>query len=200
MKILLIGATGTIGKRVYEQLKQKHKVVSASRNSESHPVDITSAESIKSLFEATGRFDAIVNCAGAVKWNDLSQMSEDDFYVGIKSKLMGQVNLVQIGKEYLSPEGSITLTTGILADDPVRHTSGAALVNGAINSFVIAAARELKNGIRINVVSPGVVEDASDRIKNLFPGQEPVSMKKVVNAYIRSIEGNVSGEIIKVYQ
>lgn len=200
MKILIVGASGTIGKSVYQNLKQKHELITASRNSGTYQVDITSVASIKNLFEATGKLDAIVNCAGAVKWNDLSQMTEDDFYVGIKSKMMGQVNLVQIGKEYLNPEGSITLTTGILADDPVRHTAGAALVNGAINSFVIAAARELKNGIRINVVAPGVVEDASDKTKSLFPGQEPVSMKKVVNAYIRSIEGNVSGEIIKIYQ
>ena len=197
MKIIVIGSNGTIGNYVYQHLRTKHEVIGVSRTVGN--VDISKPESVLEFFEKTGKVDAVVNCAGAVKWNDLYNMSEEDFYVGIKSKMMGQVNLVRIAKDFLNPNGSITLTTGILADDPVYKTSGAALVNGGINSFVVAAARELRNGIRINVVSPGLVEASADKIGELFPGHEPVSMVKVINGYVKSIQGNITGEVIRIY-
>lgn len=198
MKIIVIGANGTIGSKVASHLKQKHEVITASRKAGDFKVDITSAKSIQQLFESVGRVDAIVNCAGAVKWNDLYDLSEEDYYVGIQSKMMGQVNLVRIGKDYLNAKGSITLITGILADDPVYKTTGAALVNGGINSFVKAAARELRNGIRINVVSPGLVEDSADML-HLFPGHELVPMTRVVNGFVKSIEGTITGEVIRIF-
>lgn len=198
MKILVIGAHGTIGSKVAAHFKLKHEVITAARSNCDQTVDITSAESIQALFQRIGKVDAVVNCAGAVKWNDLYDMSEQDYYVGIGSKLMGQVNMVRIGKDFLNQNGSITLITGILADDPVYKTTSAALVNGGINSFVKAAARELRNGIRINVVSPGLVEDSSDML-HLFPGHNLVPMNKVVNGFVKSVEGRITGEVIRIY-
>lgn len=199
MKILIIGANGTIGKKVASHFQTKNEVIRAGRTSGDFTVDITSSESIQSLFNTIGKVDAIVNCAGAVKWADLNEMSEEDYYIGIQSKMMGQVNLVRIGKENLSVNGSITLITGILADDPVYRTTGAALVNGGINSFVKAAAKELHNGIRINVVSPGLVEDSKDAFGDYFPGHDVVSMERVVNGFVKSVEGRITGEVIRIY-
>ncbi|MFA9391930.1 MAG: short chain dehydrogenase [Prolixibacteraceae bacterium] len=198
MKILVIGAHGTIGNKVAAQFKLRHQVITAARGNCDETVDITSSESIQSLFEKVGKIDAIVNCAGAVKWNDLYDMTEEDYHVGLSSKLMGQVNLVRIGKNYLNENGSITLITGILADDPVYKASSAALVNGGINSFVKAAACELRNGIRINAVAPGLVEDSAGML-DLFPGHELVPMSKVVNGFVKSVEGNRTGEVIRIY-
>lgn len=198
MKILIIGGNGTIGKHIAQHYSAKHEVIVAGRSKGDALVDITSAGSIAALFEKTGNVDALVCAAGAVKWAPFAEMMEDDFYVGIRSKMMGQVNLVRIGLNYLNTGGSITLTTGILADDPVFMTSGAALVNGGINSFVKAAARELA-GIRINVVSPGLVEDSIERIGHFFAGHEAVSMKRVLNGYIKSIEGQITGEVLRIY-
>ncbi|WP_374960337.1 SDR family oxidoreductase, partial [Gilvibacter sp.] len=121
----------------------------------------------------------------------------DDFYIGINSKLMGQVNVVRIAKDYLSPGGSITLSTGILADDPVDMTTSAAMVNGAIHSFVRAVVLEL-DGVRVNVVCAGLVEDAYEKYKDYFPGHDPVSMAKVTNAYLKSVLGKINGQIIRV--
>ncbi|MDX1284787.1 MAG: short chain dehydrogenase [Draconibacterium sp.] len=199
MKILVVGGNGTIGKTVSNKLKEKHEVIVAGRNSGDITVDIESSESIKAMFEKTGQLDAIVNCAGAAKWAPFENMIEEDFYIGINSKLMGQVNLVRIGQEYLKPGGSFTLTTGILGEDPVFGTTNAAMVNGAIHGFVIAVSQELKNGHRINVVAPGLVEDSATKFGDLFPGHIPVSMKKVAAGYIRSIEGKRTGEIIRIY-
>ena len=113
---------------------------------------------------------------------------------------MGQVNLVSIGQNYLNPNGSITLSTGILADDPVMKTTSAAMVNGGIHSFVKAVALEIEKGIRVNVVSLGMVEDAYDKYKDYFPGHNPVSMEKAVNAYVRSVMGKDNGKIIRQYE
>ena len=112
---------------------------------------------------------------------------------------MGQVNLVRIGHDYLNTGGSFTLTTGILADYPVVMTASAAMVNGGIHSFVKAAALELKNELRINVVSSGLVEDAVEKYESYFPGHNPIPMKKVINGYVKSVEGKGTGEIIRIY-
>ena len=91
------------------------------------------------------------------------------------------------------------MTTGILADKPVLMTSSAAMVNGGIHSFVKAVALELTNGVRINVVSSGLVEDAVEKYQDYFPGHNAIPMKKVVNGYVKSIEGAGTGEIIRIY-
>ena len=200
MKILAVGGNGTLGKKVTEYFKNKHEVIVAGRSKGDLIVDITDIESIKSLFQQTGRLDAIVSTAGTAKWAAFDSMTEDDFYIGIKSKLMGQVNLVRIGKEFLNPGGSITLTTGILADDPVENTTNAAMVNGAIHSFVKAVSLEIKNDIRINAVAPGLVEDSKDKFGDYFPGHIPVTMDKMLSGYIKSVEGKIRGEVVRIYE
>lgn len=198
MKILVIGGNGTIGRRVSERLTEKHEVIIAGRNSGDVKVDFSDSNSMQSMFETIGKVDAIVAIAGEAKWDKFSNLSEEDFYIGIKSKLMGQVNVVRIGKDYLNQEGSITLSTGILADDPVDMTTSAAMVNGAIHSFVKAVALELENDIRINVVCSDLVEDSYEKYKDYFPGNTPVPMPKIVDGYIKSVEGKITGRIIRI--
>lgn len=199
MKILIIGGNGTIGKTVAAHFKENNEVVIAGRNSGDVTVDIADSHSIKEMFEKIGKLDAIICIAGEAKWADFKDLTEEDYYIGLKSKLMGQVNLVRIGKDYLNSNGSITLSTGILADDPVVQTASAAMVNGGIHSFVQAAALELEKGIRLNVVSSGMVEDAYEKYRDYFPGHNPIPMKKVINGYVRSVNGKGNGEIIRIY-
>ncbi|NNK27566.1 MAG: short chain dehydrogenase [Flavobacteriaceae bacterium] len=197
MRILIIGGNGTIGKKVSERLSDKHEVIIAGRSSGDVTVDFSDSTSIKEMFDKVGKLDAIVAIAGEAKWDKFENLSEDDFYIGIKSKLMGQVNTVRIGKDYLNPKGSITLSTGILADDPVDMTTSAAMVNGAIHSFIKAVALELE-GIRINAVCSDLVEDSYEKYKDYFPGNTPVPMKKIVNGYLKCIEGKITGRIIRI--
>lgn len=198
MKILIIGGNGTIGKKVSQRLREKHTILVAGRNSGNVKVDFANADSIRSMFNSVGKLDAIVSIAGEAKWDKFENLSEEDFYIGIKSKLMGQVNVVRIGADFLNPNGSITLSTGILADDPVEMTTSAAMVNGGIHSFVKAVALELKNGIRINAVCSDLVEDAYEKYKDYFPGNTPVPMSKVVDGYVKSIEGKINGRILRI--
>lgn len=199
MKILIIGGNGTIGNIVTTHFEKNNEVVIAGRKNGDLTVDISDSDSIKLMFEKSDKFDAIICIAGEAKWAKFNELSEEDYYIGLKSKLMGQVNLVRIGQNYLNANGSITLSTGILADDPVIKTTSAAMVNGGVHSFVQAVALELENGIRVNVVSLGMVEDAYEKYKDYFPGHNPIPMNKVVNAYVRSVQGRTNGEIIRIY-
>lgn len=198
MRILIIGGNGTIGKTVAQRFSETHEVIIAGRSSGEVTVDIASSDSIQKMFESVGKVDAIVNIAGDAKWDKFDNLSEDDFYIGIKSKMMGQVNIVRLGRAYLNDGGSFTLTTGILADEPVDMTTSAAMVNGAIQSFAKAVVLELERGIRINVVSADLVEDSYEKYKDYFPGNTPVPMHKVVDGYVKSVLGKINGQILRI--
>ena len=200
MRILIIGGKGTIGKKVAAYFSKENDLIIAGRTSGDVRVDIADSDSIQTMFEKIGSMDAIICIAGEAKWANFNDLTEDDFYIGLKSKLMGQVNLVRIGKNHLRKGGSITLSTGILADDPVVKTTSAALVNGGIHSFVQAVALEIENLARVNVVSLGMVADAYEKYKDYFPGHNPVPMNKAVNAYVRSVKGKDNGKVIRVYE
>lgn len=200
MKILIIGGNGTIGNTLTKHFKAEHEVIVAGRKNADIKVDIADSASIETMFKNLGKVDAIICAAGEAKWANFNDLTEEDYYIGFKSKLMGQVNLVRIGQNYLKSGGSITLTTGILADNPVIKTASAAMVNGAIHSFVKAVVLEIENGVRVNVVSAGMVEDAYEKYRDYFPGHNPVPMEKVVNGYVRSVLGKDNGQIIRIYE
>ena len=199
MKILMVGGNGTIGRRVRDHFSKKHELIVAGRSSGDVTVDISDKNSIKKMFEKIGPVDAIISTAGKAVWKEFDLLTDEDFEIGLQNKLMGQVNLVRVGQNYLTNFGSITLTTGILAEDPVEKTTSAALVNGAIHSFVKAVVLETQHKLRVNVVACGMVEDAYEIYKDYFPGHPPVPMDKVVLGYVRSVEGKGNGEIIRIY-
>ncbi|RBH55117.1 MULTISPECIES: short chain dehydrogenase [Pseudomonas] len=194
MKILLIGAHGTIGSAVAEELGQRHEIIKIGRNSGDLHVDISDSASIRKLFEQTGKFDGLVCAAGNVNFVPLAEMSEKDFALGLQDKLMGQVNLVLIGREYANDGASFTLTSGILNRDPIRTGASASLVNGAIDGFVKAAAIELPRGLRVNSISPNVLVEAMGSYAPYFRGFKPVPAADVALAYAKSVEGLQTGQ------
>ena len=198
MKIVVVGATGTIGKAVVEALAGRHEVVKVGKRGGDRQVDITDSESIRRLFEQVGRFDALVCAAGKVHFGELSAMTEKEMAVGLNDKLMGQVNLVLIGQDHVNDQGSFTLTSGLLSHDPIRYGASASLVNGAIDAFVRAAAIELPRGVRINAVSPGLLTESLGAYGDYFRGHETVPASRVANAYVKSVEGRLTGRIIDV--
>ena len=198
MKIVVVGATGTIGKAVVAALQDRHEVVKVGKSSGDRQVDITQVDSIRRLFEQVGRFDALVAAAGKVHFGDLATMTEKEMAVGLRDKLMGQVNLVLIGQDHVNDHGSFTLTSGLLSHDPIRYGTSASLVNGAIDAFVRGAAIELASGVRINAVSPGLLTESLGAYGDYFRGHETVSASRVANAYVKSIEGRLTGQVIEV--
>ncbi|EZI29375.1 short chain dehydrogenase [Pseudomonas extremaustralis] len=194
MKILLIGANGTVGSAVKAELAPRHEVISIGRTRGDFQVDISDSASIRSLFEQTGQFDALICAAGSVNFVPLGDMSASDFELGLRDKLMGQVNLLLIGREYANDGASFTFTSGILNRDPIRTGASAALVNGALDAFVKAAAIELPRGLRINAVSPTVLLEAMDSYAPYFRGYKPAPGAEVALAYAKSVEGLQTGQ------
>jgi NAD(P)-dependent dehydrogenase (short-subunit alcohol dehydrogenase family) len=198
MKILIVGASGTIGRFVAAALAERHEIVKAGSKSGDVQVDVKDSGSIRKMFDKVGRIDAVVSAVGKVHFGEFAKMTEAEIGVGIKDKLMGQVNLVLIGRDHVKDGGSFTLTSGVLSHDPIRLGVGASLVNGAIDCFVRAAAIEMPRGIRINSISPGVLQESLPSYGPYFLGHEAVPGKRVANAYVKSVEGLLTGQTINV--
>lgn len=198
MKILVIGASGTVGGAAVKQLSARHEIVTAGRSKGDVTVDLMSEDSIRAMFAKVGKVDAVVSAAGHVHFGPVSAMTPEQFRKGVDDKLMGQVNLVLLGHPFVNDGGSFTLTSGVLDRDPVRQGSNAAAVNGAIGAFVKGAAIEMPRGIRINAVSPGLLEDSAQKYDGYFPGHEPVSAARVGLAFAKSVEGALTGQVITV--
>lgn len=197
MKVLIVGANGTIGKAVAAELSKRHEIVTAGRSSGDVRLNIAEPSSVREMFAAVGRLDAVACCAGNVHFGPLEAMTAEQFDVGLRDKLMGQVNLVLAGREFVEPGGSFTLISGILAADPIRYGASASMVNGAIESFVRAAAIELRDH-RINAVSPTVLEESMEAFGPYFRGFEPAPARRVALAYGKSIEGAQTGQVYRV--
>ena len=198
MKILLIGAHGTIGSAIDRELSPRHEIVRIGRKSGDFQVDISDSASIRKLFQQTGQFDALICAAGSVTFAPLGQMSEKDFVLGLQNKLMGQVNLLLIGREFANDCASFTFTSGVINREPIRTGSSAALVNAALDGFVKAAAIELPRGLRVNSVSPTVLEEAMDHYAPFLRGFKPVLAAEVALAYAKSVEGLHTGQTYQV--
>jgi NAD(P)-dependent dehydrogenase (short-subunit alcohol dehydrogenase family) len=198
MKIIIVGATGTMGKHLASAFEKDHEVIRVSSKGGDIRADITSAESIKNLFSQTGTFDALISTAGPTYVGPWKTLTDKEFRVGVEGKMMGQINLVLIGQHYINPNGSFTLITGALSHDPQLNFANAAAANGAVEAFVRAAAIELKNGVRINAVSPTVIEN-SPQYFPYFPGDIPVTMRQLEFGFRKSIFGANTGQVIKPY-
>jgi len=204
LRILLIGASGTLGRAVQAELEQRHEVIAAGRNSGSLRIDITDVASIHHALQQAGELDAVISAAGYVTFAPLADFKaapygESLHTQGIADKLLGQVNLALAARDHLRDGGSITLTSGILAEQPIVAGSSASLVNGAVEAFVRAAAVELPRGLRINVVSPSVLTEAMAAYAPFFRGFEPVSAARAALAFSRSVEGAQTGQVYKVF-
>ena len=194
MRVLVIGATGTIGSAVVAALTPRHEAIGASLSRASLHVDLADKASVAALLKAVGQVDALVNAAGVARFAPLSELSDDDFALSLRNKLMGQVNLVRLGQVHVADKGSITLTSGFLGRQPSVGSPAVSLVNAGLEGFARAAALELPRGIRINIVSPQwVTETLKARGMDTAPGT-PAAV--VAQAYVRSIEGPDSGKVL----
>jgi NAD(P)-dependent dehydrogenase (short-subunit alcohol dehydrogenase family) len=198
MKIIVVGATGTVGTAIVNELSPRHKVVAVGHQTGDMQVDISDSQSIKKLYQSIGKFDAVIAATGNVHFGPLSEFTPEQYNIGLQSKLMGQVNLVLIGLHYINEGGSFTLTSGVLSHDPIRLGSSASMVNGAIESFAKSAAIEMTNNVRINVVSPTVLTESLDKYGPYFRGFESAPASRVARAYSKSVEGGQTGQIYNV--
>ena len=198
MKILVVGAAGDVGCAVCDELKSRHEIITAGRSSGDLRVDLTNEESIIALYREAGQVDAVISAVGDVKFERLADMTREKYLFGLEQKVLGQINLVLQGLDVVADNGSFTLTSGILDRDPVLRGSGAAICNGALAGFVAAAAIDLPRGMRVNVVSPGLLQVSAERYGAMFPGHDPVSSRRVGLAYAKCVEGAGTGQVVTV--
>lgn len=198
MRILVVGAEGDVGKAVCNELGSRHDLIRAGRSRGELQFDMSDRVSIENMYSKIGSLDAVVSAAGDVHFRPLEDHTEETFMFGLQQKVMGQINLVLAGMSMLTEGGSFTLTSGVLDRDPIRMGTGAATANGAIGGFVVGAAIELPRRLRINVVSPGLLDVSVPQYGSWFPGHCPVSSKRVGLAFAKSVEGGVTGQVIVV--
>ena len=199
----MIAASGVLGRAIVAELAPRHDIVPSGSKSGDIRIDISDPASIEAGLRAVGPLDAAVCAAGAVNFAPLAAIRpariEDSSYgLGLANKLMGQVNLALAARETLNDGGSITLIAGVLAQVPIAAGSSASMVNGALESFVMAAAIEMPRGIRINVVSPTVFEESMGSYGPFFRGFDPVPVSRAARAFSRSVEGLETGRTYRV--
>lgn len=198
MRILVVGAEGTVGQAAISDLRKRHEVVSAGRNSGQHRVDVMDEASVAALFKACGAVDAVIVTTGHGHFGPVAEMTPSQYRKGIDDKLMGQINVALTAIRHVTDGGSITLTSGVTNRDHIRSGANAASVNGAIDEFVRAAAIEMPRGLRINSVSPGLLEASVKKYEGFFPGHVPVPAERVGFAYTKAVEGALNGQVISV--
>jgi len=194
MKILVIGATGTIGAPVADALEARHEVIRASHTRSALTVDLADPESIKRLYAKVGRVDAVVSVAGQAAFRPLSTLTDADFALCINNKMMGQINLVRFGADIVNDKGSFTLTSGILSRQPMPGGAAISVVNSGLEGFARGAAVELPRNLRINTIAPGWVTETLIAYKmDPAPGTPAA---KVAQVYVKAVEGNMTGQVI----
>ncbi len=203
LRILVIGASGELGRAVAAELAPRHEIISAGSKSGDIRIDIADPESIVAGLKAAGRLDAVACAAGAVHFHPLSAIKpatidHSSYGLGLTNKLMGQVNLALAARDHLNDGGSITLITGVTDDAPIATGSSASMVNGALEAFVMAAAIEMPRGIRINAVSPSVFEELMAAYGPFFRGFDPVPVARAARGFSRSVEGLETGRTYRV--
>jgi NAD(P)-dependent dehydrogenase (short-subunit alcohol dehydrogenase family) len=193
MRILIVGATGLLGSEVVKLLAAEHDIVTASRKGSDLHVDLSDKHSIESMYAQAGKLDAIVCTAGSAKFAPLASLADEDFSFSLANKLMGQVNLVRCGAAHLSQGGCFTLTSGVLAQQPIEGSAAVSIVNAGIEAFARSAALELRGNARVNVVSPGWVAETLESMGRDQAQGVPAVI--VAQAYKRSLSGSASGEV-----
>jgi NAD(P)-dependent dehydrogenase (short-subunit alcohol dehydrogenase family) len=198
MKIIIIGANGAVGQTVVNALSGRHEIIAVGRSGGDIQADIEDVDSVRKMYQEVGRVDAVVSAVGHGHFGAVDDMTIEQFMKGINHKVLPQISLVLEGFDYMNDGGSFTLTSGVLNRDPIRGGSCAAAANGAIDGFVLGAAVDMPRAIRINAVSPEVLEVSREKYDGFFPGHIHVSSEAVGLAYSKAVEGCLSGQVIVV--
>ena len=181
MKIIVVGAGGAVGKTAVDALAPRHEIIKVGRSSGDVQADIEDIDSIRAMYQQIGKVDAVVSAVGHGHFGAVDAMTGEQFMKGINHKVLPQVNLVLEGFAYMNDGGSC-----------------AAAANGALDGFVLGAAVDMPRGIRINCVSPEVLEVSRAKYDGFFRGHVHVSDEAVGLAYSKAVEGCLSGQVFIV--
>lgn len=199
MKVIMLGM-GVIGAAVADLLSAEHEVRRASRSAGELRVDASSLDSIQAFYDAAGEFDALIVAIGTAKLARFWKLAPEDYQNTWNVRVMGQINLVRLGVERINDGGAFVLSSGILNKKPLPGFSAVTTTNGAIDGFVMGAAKDMPRGIRINGVSAAFVRetlelhDVSDlQAHAQISDLEIMSARDTAYAYKAAMESPESG-------
>ena len=198
MKIIIIGANGAVGNTAVQAFSGRHEIVTVGKTSGDIQANIEDIDSIRSMYKKIGKVDAVVSAVGHGHFGKVHEMTSEQFMKGINHKVLPQVNLVLEGFDFMNDGGSFTITSGVLNRDPIPGGSCAAAANGALDGFVRGAAVDMPRSIRINAVSPEVLEVSRAKYQGFFMGHNHVSNEAVSLAYSKAVEGCLNGQVFIV--
>ena len=194
MKIIIVGASGKIGREIDKAVSSNHEVVRVGATSGDVQCDYTSADSVRGMIEAVGPFDALVAVAGGDSiFKRFDELEDEDYRHGFERKFLGQIRLSKLGQANIRDNGSFTFTSGFLSHYPNPASIATGPLNAAIDTFVQNTAKLMPRGIRVNVVSPApVVEPGRERLGL-------VTAEQCAKFYVEAIEGTMSGQVLRAW-
>jgi NAD(P)-dependent dehydrogenase (short-subunit alcohol dehydrogenase family) len=194
MKIIIVGASGRIGKEVDKALASNHEIIRVGTSSGDVQCDYTDGRSVENMFANIGAFDALISVAGRDSvFKTFEELIDDDYRYGFERKFIGQIRFVELGNKYIRDNGSYTFTSGFLSHYPNPASIATGPLNAAVDTFVKNTAPILPRGIRINVVSPAPIVE---------PGQEDqglVTAAETAELYVKAVEDDISGRVLRAW-
>jgi NAD(P)-dependent dehydrogenase (short-subunit alcohol dehydrogenase family) len=166
--VVVVGGSSGIGLSTAELAKkQGAEVVIASRSAEKLKAasdrlgvkgiaaDVTSDESVASLFKRCGAVDHVVVTAAQLKSGPFKSVSTDDVRSTMESKFWGAWRCARFAE--IKAGGSLTLISGFLSIRPRPNSAIVGAANGALESLTRSLALDLAP-VRVNCVSPGIID------------------------------------------
>jgi len=194
MKIIIIGASGRIGKEVDKALSGNHDIVRVGAHSGDFQCDYTNTQSVQNMFKQIGEFDSLISVAGGDSaFKPFEVLDDEDYRYGFERKFLGQIRLLKIGGDSVRDNGSFVLTSGFLSHYPNPASIATGPLNAAIDTFAKNTAPLLSRGIRINVVSPAPIVEPGQEGKGLVTAEE------TAKSYVEAVEGNITGQVLRAW-
>lgn len=149
------GADVIIASRSPERLASA--AASLTGHVETRDVDVTDETSVRNLIESCGELDHLVTSIGVGAMGAFVGLDLDDARRAFDAKFWGQAAAAKHAAPRIRSGGSITFVSGAWSFRPQAGASIPAAMNSAVEGLGRALAVEL-SPIRVNVVSPGIVD------------------------------------------
>jgi NAD(P)-dependent dehydrogenase (short-subunit alcohol dehydrogenase family) len=194
MKIIIVGASGRIGKEVDKALTDMHEIIRVGVRSGDVQCDYTNTKSVRSMFEKIGEFDSLISVVGGDStFKPFQDLNDEDYRYGFERKFLGQIRFLKFGESFVRNNGSFVFTSGFLSHYPNPASIATGPLNATVDTFVRNTAPLLSRGIRLNVVSPAPIVD---------PGQEGrglVTAAETATFYVKAVEENITGQVLRAW-
>ena len=230
--VWIIGGSGGIGSNLARRMSDNGwKVIISARNIEnlnlvsdgkyidSLIVDATNADDVqekaKQINETYGSLDAVVNSVGSIFLRPLHATSSEQFMETINQNLVTSFNVIRATAKIMmrGNGGRIVLFSSAAASLGMPNHAAISAAKAGVEGLARAAASDYaKRGIRVNVISPGLVETplsshllASEQSRKVSEDMHPVGkigqpddIASVAEWLITSAPEWMTGDIIPV--